>query len=209
MKGRRNKTAQNKKKKNPKNRNSNVNESNPNIEKKKACQYCHCFYTQTYMVRHWMYFCRDSPYYQPPAPPPLRNTADKPPPLHEVTIPPDQPSCAQRTSCSNDEILCSANSNVLEDPEAASGIEDNQSFYSTQSEPSMADPADPKQPPDKQIPEDQSSWTECYCSENWSHHSEDHHTTFQVGDCSGGHRFFQCLIGAIHRIIRWMILVFL
>jgi hypothetical protein len=83
--------------------------------------------------------------------------------------------------------LCSANSNVLEDPKAASGNNDNQSFHSTQSELSMADPADQKQPPGKQIPEDQSSWTECYCSEKWLHHSEDHHTTFQVGDCSHGH----------------------
>jgi hypothetical protein len=74
-----------------------------------------------------------------------------------VTIPPDQPSCAQRTSSSKDEILCSENSNVLEEPEAASGNDDNQSFHSTQSELSMADPADRKQPSGKQIAEDQSS----------------------------------------------------
>jgi hypothetical protein len=188
MKRRNNKTAQNKKKKNPKNRNSNVNESNPFLEKKEACHYCHRFYTHAYMSRHVLYHCRDSPHYLPPAPaPPLHNKVDKPPPLHEVTIPPDQPSCAQRTSSSKDEILCSANSNVLEEPEAASGNDDNQSFHSTQSELSMADPADRKQPSGKQIAEDQSSWTECYCSETWSHHSEDHHTTFQVGNFSPGH----------------------
>jgi hypothetical protein len=188
MKRRNNKTAQNKKKKNPKNRNSNVNESNPFLEKKEACHFCHRFYTHAYMSRHVLYHCRDSPHYLPPAPaPPLHNQVDKPPPLHEVTIPPDQPSCAQRTSSSKDEILCSANSNVLEEPEAASGNDDNQSFHSTQSELSMADPADRKQPSGKQIAEDQSSWTECYCSETWSHHSEDHHTTFQVGDFSPGY----------------------